>query len=726
MDLASETAAAVFDDAAAAIRGGLTDADTAAAALVAAMTEAERLWLLDGDEPFWRGIVRMARAYNTEPIVAGAVPRLGVPGLRFSDGPRGVVMGHSTAFPAVIARAASWDIDLEERVGRAIGAEARAQGANLFGGVCVNLARHPGWGRMQESYGDDPLLIGSMGAALTRGARTHVMACVKHFALNSMEDARFVVDVRVDEGALHEVYLPHFKAVIEAGADAVGTSYNRINGIPAGDHGELLTNVLRGEWGFGGIVLTDFMWGLRDPIGSLVAGQDVEMPFRQQRARALPRALRDGRLDPSYVERSARRVVRIQLQHAASVGPAPDAAVVASPAHRALAREAAAQCTVLLRNERLAGGASLLPLETGCGEVAVIGELAAATNAGDAGSSSVSPPATSSILDGLREALGPERVLHHDGTDERAAAALAATVGTAVVVVGHRPDDEGEGIILSDPETLALAGPPLSRPRLARMAGRLLGAVWPRIYSGGGDRRKLEMRPEDEALVRAIRAVNERTVVVVIGGSTILMGPWRHEVGAILLAWYPGMEGGRGIADVLLGEREPGGRLPFAIPADAAHLPHFDPDAREIVYDRWVGQRKLDHDGHRAAYPLGFGLGYTTFAITDLALRRDADGVRAIARVQNTGARAGGTVVQLYASDPAEPAHRRVRPLVAFARVVAEPQEIKEVAMPLDLLPLSRRDPGTGTWSLVDANWLVRAGQHADDSAGPTRPLPRG
>ena len=211
--------AAEFDAAAAAVRAG---ADPAAAAASSSRADrAERLGLLDGDEPFWPGMPdMMGKGYNLEPIVAGAVPRLGIPGIRFSDGPRGAVIGQSTAFPVPMARGATWDPALEERVGAAIGAEISAQGGNLFAGVCINLLRHPAWGRAQETYGEEPALLGAMGAALARGAQRHVMACVKHYACNSMENARFTVDVRVDEATLHEVYLPHFRAVVDAGVTA--------------------------------------------------------------------------------------------------------------------------------------------------------------------------------------------------------------------------------------------------------------------------------------------------------------------------------------------------------------------------------------------------------------------------------------------------------------------------------------------------------------------------
>jgi len=323
----------------------------AAAELVDQLTDDELLGLLDGDTPLWSGMAQMARRYNEHPIVAGQVERLGIPGIRFTDGPRGVVMGASTCFPVAIARAASWDLELERRIGRAIGMEARAQGANLFAGICVNLAPAPGWGRSQESYGEEPVLIGAMGSALAEGARPWVLTCVKHYALNSMENARFTVDVQVDEQTLHSVYLPHFRQVVEGGVDAVMSAYNSVNGEWAGQNRHLLTEILREQWGLQGFVMTDFVWGLRDPVASVAAGQDLEMPFRQQRARVLPAALRDGRLRREDAVRAAVRLVGAQIQLALRADPTPAVCVVASSDHRALAREAAVLGSVLLRND---------------------------------------------------------------------------------------------------------------------------------------------------------------------------------------------------------------------------------------------------------------------------------------------------------------------------------------------------------------------------------------
>ena len=213
-----------------------------ARALVAQMTLEEKLGCLDGDTPFWPGIFDMGSGgYYQHPWPAAAVPRLGVPGISFADGPRGCVLGDATAFPVSMARGATFDPELEERIGDAIGLELRASGATYTGAVCMNLLRHPAWGRAQETYGEDPHHVGVMAAALTRGLQRHVMACMKHFALNSMENARFSVDVTVDERALHEVYLPHFERVAGEGVASVMSAYNSVNGEWCGENATLLT-----------------------------------------------------------------------------------------------------------------------------------------------------------------------------------------------------------------------------------------------------------------------------------------------------------------------------------------------------------------------------------------------------------------------------------------------------------------------------------------------------
>jgi len=702
-----------FAAAVAAVRNGERTLDASVADVVGRLTDPELLWLLDGDLTVRQGLREMSERYNKKPFQAGRIDRLGIPGIRFTDGPRGVALGASTAFPVAIARAATWDPDVERAVADVIGAEARAQGANLWAGICVNLAFAPGWGRAQESYGEDPVLLGAMGAAAVEGSNPWVMSCVKHFALNSMEVARFRVDVRVAEDALRQVYLPHFRTVVEAGVDCVMSAYNSVNGSWAGQNRHLLTDILRGEWGFTGFVMTDFIWGLRDPIGSVTAGQDLEMPFRQQRAATLAGALAAGSLRRADVERAASRQISAQIRLALRARPDPPAGVVASAEHRRLAREFACRGAVLLRN-RVSDGLAALPLATASlSRVAVLGRLADRPNQGDIGSSMVSPPSSVTILDGLRERLGA-KLIHVKVSDSAAAAAVARSADAAVVVVGLSSADEGESLIGVDTaSTQLLGGVARFRPIaaiLVRVAAQLT-----KLKKFGGDRGDLRLHDEDVALIRAVAAVNARTVVVVIGGGTIVLDPWDTDVAAVLLAWYPGMEGGHAIADVLLGDAEPAGRLPMAIPHRQGDLPEVDWDATTVTYGRWWGQRKLDRDGVPAAYPLGFGLGYTTFSMTDLEVGELGDErFSATVTVANTGLRAGRHVVQIYALQTADTG-RRVHHLVGFRSVYLEPGTSQRVVADCSIRPIQRW--AVDGFTLTAEDITVTAASYAGDPA---------
>jgi beta-glucosidase len=668
-----------------AVRDG-ADLDAAVDALLGQLTDDELLGLLDGDVPLWRGLPAMAKRYNATPYEAGRVDRLGIPGIRFTDGPRGVVMGASTCFPVAIARAASWDTGLERRVGDAIGAEARAQGANLFAGICVNLAYAPGWGRSQESYGEDPLLLAAMGSALVEGARPWVMTCVKHYALNSMEEARFTVDVRVSEDVLHEAYLPHFRRTVEAGADAVMSSYNSVNGEWAGQNRHLLTDILRDEWGFRGFVMTDFVWGLRAPVESVAAGQDLEMPFAQQRAAALPQALARGQLQHSDVLRAVHRLLAAQVRLALRARPTPPISVVASPRHRALAHEAAVRGTVLLRNVE-ADGQPVLPLAHDA-TLAVLGPLADEANEGDVGSSAVHPPASVSVLDGLRERLGGG-VTRVPASDVPGSVAAARAADAALVVVGLTSRDEGESITAGDAEAIGLLGR-VGRSPLGRRVIAAVMARTARRMQAGGDREDLHLHADDVRLIELVAAANPHTVVVVVAGGTIMLDPWDQHVAGILLAWYPGMEGGRALADVLLGDAEPGGRLPFTIPRRRTDLPVVDWQASSVPYTGNWGQRRLDRAGVSAAYPLGFGLGYTSMRLTDLQiLSRVDEDVVAEVTVTNTGQRPGRHVVQLYASQSGNRV-ADVPVLIGFSTVTVGPGESSTVQVRACLRPLQQ------------------------------------
>ncbi|MDQ0031495.1 beta-glucosidase family protein [Arthrobacter bambusae] len=693
------------------IRQG-ADLDAATEQLLGQLTQDEKLWLLDGDSDFWVGIAEMSAGYNLKPIVMGEIKRLGIPGLRFSDGPRGVVMGASTAFPVSMARGATWDVEMEERIGVAIGRELRVQGGNFFGGVCINLPRHPAWGRAQETYGEDPILLGEFGAALVRGVQRNAMAVAKHYALNSMENARFKVDVLADEQTLHEAFLPHFRRVVEEGVDGIMTSYNSVNGEWAGQNETLLEGTLRSEWGFEGVTITDFVSGFRDAGLSLRAGLDVEAPMRQQRAQQLPEDLESGRVTWEHVDRAAKRVLRTQLRHYASAREEePAKEVIFCSEHRNLAREAAATSMVLLKNDAV-DGTPVLPLgPEKTNSVALIGRLANLPNTGDHGSSSVRSPEVVTALEGLRNNVPEAQLFTSFEDDPKAAAATAKKAEVAIVVVGYTAEDEGEyigGDSMLEPDILALF-PPFPE---GMDPSNLMGAAGAMGSTVGGDRASLRLRPVDEEIIRATAAANPKTVVVVVTAGAVITESWRDSVPAMLVGWYSGSEGGNALTDVLYGKADASGRLPYSIPTTEEHLPYFDRDATSITYDRWFGQRLLDRDGHNPAFPLGYGLSYTTFDISDLTVTQiAADSVTVTTRVTNTGERAGRHVVQLYGSIEAEDFPRRV--LLGFKPVNLAPGETKTMEVAGSLRPLQRRTNGRFEWAAADV--VLEAGAYSGD-----------
>lgn len=628
----------------------------------------------------------MVLHYNKFPFLAGGNRRLGIPPIRFTDGPRGVALGNSTCFPVSMARGSSWDRELEERIGEAMGIEARSQGSDFFGGVCVNLPRHPGWGRAQETFGEDPYLVGEMGAALVRGLRKHVMACVKHFACNSIEESRFFVDVRVDERTLREVYLPHFKRCLDEGAAAVMSAYNRVNGEYCAHNRHLLRDILKGEWGFRGLVMSDFLWGTRDTVKAALGGLDIEMPLRIHFGRRLKRAVRDGRVPEALIDEAVTRILRTKAAFAEVGEPSRYGRdSVARAEHIAIALESARRSMVLLRNE---GG--LLPLErSSIRSLAVIGKLADMPNIGDKGSSRVRPPYVITPLRGISELAGKVEVRYHDGSDPERAAAVAAECDAALVVVGFTGKDEGESI--------------------------------PYMKGVGGDREDLSLRAEDVSLIASVAGAVERCVVVVEAGSAFLTAGWRDKVGAILVAWYPGMEGGRALAEIIFGEVNPSGKLPVTFPEDNGQLPHFDKRARSIEYGYHHGYRLFDKEGMEPAFPFGFGLSYTDYGYSNLRLSaevlEDGGSITVTADVTNKGDRAGEEVAQLYVSCPAKAIDRPPKELKGFARLRLGPGETSTASFELKAKDLAYYDVKSSSWRMEEGCYTVLVGSssRADD-----------
>lgn len=693
-------------------------------ALLAEMILKEKVWMLNGNWDPFGNATRYKNSYNPIPIKTNGVPRLGVSPVAFTDGPRGVVMGHSTCFPVSMARGASFDRDLERRVGDVIGKEARAQGANYFAGVCINLLRHPAWGRAQETYSEDPFHLGEMSAELVKSVQAHnVMACLKHYAVNNIENSRFFVDVRADERTMREVYLPHFKKGVDAGAASVMAAYNLYEGDQACESKTLLTDILRDDWGFEGFTISDFIFGVRDTQKAIEAGLDIEMPLPIHYNRHLLQAVQEGRVDEALIDRAVRRILRTLLVFEHSPDPVeytPD--LVAHPDHIALAREVAEKSMVLIKNE-----GNVLPFDRGVKRVLVLGKLATQENTGDHGSSRILAPYVVTPLAGVKAYLGPDvEVVHLEEGAIEEAKALAGDVDCVIVVAGNDYNDEGEGIspggmdefVTPMLEGYRNMGQPL-KAWLLKLATKLQPNQFPGADGSpvGGDRDSLSLKPEQVELVKAVAGVNPNTVVVLVCGSMIMIEDWAESIPAVLYGWYGGMEGGNALARVLFGEVDPSGKLPFTIPADTAHLPYFSSTDKTIRYDLYHGYTLLDRDGHRPAYPFGYGLSYTTWQYDGLEVKRNGGQVDVTVTVSNTGDRKGQEVVQVYVGVLGSKIDRQKKLLKGFDKVAVEPGEHKTVTIPVSIDDLKYYDTGAKEWILEPGQYAFYVGPCSDEKS---------
>lgn len=626
----------------------------------------------------------------------------GIPVVAMNDGPHGLRtqpnhgdnlgLGSSlpaTCFPPATGLASSWDRDLIERVGRAIAEEAIEQGVDIVLGPGVNIKRSPLCGRNFEYFSEDPLLSGQLGGAWVRGVQSlGVGASLKHFAVNNQETARMTVSAEVDERTLREIYLPAFESVvIREKPWTVMCSYNRINGVAAAENHWLLTDLLRGEWGFDGLVVSD--WGAVDQrVPALAAGLDLEMPGPQRDStEAVVHAVLSGELDESVLDRAVERVralaARAHPSPEAGDGPALLPPSASGSAHHALAREAAADSMVLLRNE---GG--LLPLDTNQ-PIAVIGEFARSPRFQGAGSSQVNPTRVDAALPAL-EALAPIEFAPGYSLDRRVdaeplireAVAVASRSSVALVFVGLPATEESEGF----------------------------------------DRTSIDLPPAHVRLIREVAAVNRRTVVIVSNGGVVSLEPWHDDVPVILESWLLGQAGGAAIADVLFGRVAPSGRLAESIPFRLQDTPSYlnFPGENDVVrYGEgvFVGYRYFESAEVAVRYPFGFGLGYTTFESSDLRVTATRESVAATVTVTNTGSRAGKHVVQLYVSPAAAGVRRPVRELRGFEKVALEPGESAEVRFELDARAFAHWDTRTHDWLVPGGDYRIEIGDSAHDIA---------
>ena len=716
-------------------------------AVVAALTPEEKVDLVVGVGMSIAGLplppeMRGPEGGPMAPRVPGAggmthaVPRLGIPSIVLADGPAGLRIQarregearsfHATAFPVASLLASSWDTALVERVGAAMGAEARDYGVDVLLAPALNIHRNPLGGRGFEYYSEDPVISGRMAAAAIRGIQsTGVAATPKHLVANEHEWNRYTLDVRVAERPLREIYLRAFEiAVREGRPQALMTSYNRLNGLYTSQSPRLLDGVLRGEWGFDGLVMTDWFAG-DDPVAQLQAGNDLLMPGTGVQHRALTAAFAGGTLTSTTLDRNVTQVLGLVLRSPSFRGQratdAPDL-----EGHARLAREAAAAGLVLLRNEDAS-----LPLARGL-KVALFGNASYDAIIGGSGSGAVAAARAVSLAEGLRA----------EGYDLDA----ALETGYQTFIEQTRRNSPPRSP-LSPPERLperaAVGAEVEAAAREADVAVVTIG----RRSGEFADLSKaldFELQAGERELLgqlsRAFRGRGKRVVVVLNIGGVIETASWRDLADAIVLAWQPGQEGGHAVADILTGAVAPSGRLATTFPLRWEDLPSSrgfpgktllgpDPAARgilagvdrraEVRYDEGlaVGYR---HDAP-VAYPFGFGLSYTRFSHSAPRVERDAgdDTLRVTVEVKNIGLTAGREVVQLYV---APPRGTGVRELRAFAKTpLLAPGQSATVELRLAPRDLASFDEARRAWVVPAGAHTVALGASARDILGEVR-----
>ena len=650
--------------------------------LAGEMTLSEKIRMLQGHAMgvTVKNFLTKGRFYNGEAYPAGGCARLKIPPILFTDGPRGIVMRHSTCFPVSMLRGAAFDDKLEYRVGEVFAKEAIAGGANYFAGICINLLRNPMWGRAQETYGEDPFLLGKMGVALTKAMQDNgVIACPKHYALNSIEDLRFSANAKADERTLHEVYLPHFKKCVDAGAMSIMGAYNKVNGTYCCENKELLTDILRDKWHFDGFTISDFFFGIYDAARSLKSGMDVEMPYTF-RYSLLRHKLRKGEISEKDIDTAVGRVLRGMIR-VLRTDKKFGKEVILSEEHTALAREVASKGMVLLKNEK-----NTLPVAKGK-KIAVVGRYADKINTGDHGSSNVFSPYTITPYQGLKNEFGAENVAVYNGCDTAKATEAVTFSDYVIVCVGSDWLQEGEFLVN-------------------------MGNVKQKPKGSGGDRATLRIPPEDVELINAMSRTGKKIIVNIMGGSAYVINDWIDNADAVVMSFYSGLEGGNALADLISGKKNFGGKLPFTIAFRDDDYPdflHIGAKDKDIDYGYYHGYTLFDKKNITPHFPFGFGLSYTSFELSDVKAELDGDEIEIDFTLKNTGEKDGDEVVQVYIGSTREDVDRPVKVLKGFKRVSVSAGESRKSEIEVELDDIKFYNPENGEWELDD-EYIVYAG----------------
>jgi beta-glucosidase len=645
--------------------------------IIASMTLEEKAALCTG-----------ASAWSTTPV-----QRLGVPEMIVSDGPHGIRRVpdiHSmvqpslpaTCFPTASCSASTWDVELMGQMGAALAEEAIALNVDVVLGPGVNMKRSPLGGRNFEYFSEDPYLAGELAVSLINGVQSKgVGTSVKHYAANNQESQRLTISAEVDERTLREVYLPAFeKAVKEVQPWTVMCSYNKVNGVFASEHHTLLTKILKDEWGFEGVVVSD--WGaVRDRVAALRGGLDLEMPGTQdRRVKHVVEAVRSGELAEATLDESVRRILRIVFK----AQETPKGGTFDVDAHHRLARKIAAEGMVLLKNDALPQQGHLLPLR-GHQQIAVIGRSAEAAHFQGGGSSHVNPTRVDVPFQELQSCAGNTELTYAEG---------------------YPADDSFRQELIEQAVEVALS---------ADVA--LLYIALPTYKeSEFQDRTDLELTMQQVALIQAVAKAQPKTVVVLNTGAPVAMSAWIDAVPAVLEAWMMGQAGGGALADVLFGKVNPCGKLAETFPLKLSDIPahlNWPGGAGKVQYGEglFIGYRYYDAKELPVLFPFGHGLSYTTFAYSNAGASaktfRDLDGLTVKVDVTNTGQMAGREIVQVYVHDRASGLVRPEKELKGFAKVALQPGETKSVAIKLDFRAFAYYHPQYKQWITEDGDFDV-------------------
>ena len=666
---------------------------------------------------------------------SAAIPRLGIPAIKMADGPLGVrswagssaitslagapLKVFSTSFPSGVAMAATWDTELVQREGQAIGQEVKALGRDMILGPTVNINRVPLWGRNFEGYGEDPYLAGRLGVAYVKGVQGEgVIPSVKHFDANNEEFERHRIDEQIDARTLHEIYLPAFKAAVQEGdAWTVMSAYNLINGVHCAENKALLRDILKGEFGFKGFVVSD--WGSTYSTAPTVnAGMDLEMPGGPPAKNWLadPKLLergnsggwltadkvlaevKAGKISEATLDDNVGRILRVTFLSGIFDHPHAGGGEVNTPAQAAVALKGATESIVLLKN-----AGALLPLDAKkLHSIAVIGPNVAVARTGGGGSSLIEPKYAIAPLDGIKKLAG-------SGVEVK----YALGVGM-----------EGEDPAQDTPEARAAALKAAVDAAAHSDVAIVVVGRYNKIEHEGADLKTMDLPAGQNELIEAVEQANPHTIVVLNTGNPVTMTRWLDKTPALVEMWYGGQEAGTALASILFGDANPSGKLPVSLPKEFKDSPaaaNYPGENLHVNYAEgiYVGYRYYDTKNVEPQFPFGFGLSYTTFDYSRLALTPARSSgnqpIEVSLVVTNTGTRAGAEVVQLYVHDGHSKIDRPAHELKGFRRVELNPGDSKTVLFTLDRAALSYWSPEKKDWVAEPGTFEIQVGASSRD-----------